>query len=130
MSKRVHLAELQLAIMQVLWDKVEATVAQVREALEPERTLAHTTIGTMLSKMEANKQVAHRSDGRVNIYRPLLKEDDVTRSMVTDLAERLFQGDVSRLMCSLLDGVDITPEELTQLKKLIREKEKEVRDGR
>ena len=82
MSAKHRLAELQLAIMHVLWDRKKATVAEVRDALRPGRKLAYTTVGTMLSKMEANGQVTHRSDGRVNIYRPLLKRERVRRSMV------------------------------------------------
>lgn len=128
MARKARLADLQLAIMQVLWERGEATVAEVRDALTPDRKLAYTTIGTMLAKMEAGRLVAHRSDGRVNIYRPLLRKDQVSQSMVSDLAERLFQGDVTEMMCSLLDARDVTPEELTRLKKLIRDKERELRD--
>ena len=119
---RQHLAELQLAIMHVLWERKEATVGEVRKALRPGRKLAYTTVGTMLSKMEANGQVAHRSEGRANVYRPMLQKDRVSQSMVSDLAKRLFQGDVTELMCSLLDGVDVTAEELTRLKTLIRQR--------
>ncbi len=125
---KVHLAELQLAIMQVLWKKKEASVAEVREALEPERALAHTTIGTMLSKLEASGYVAHRTEGRMNIYRSLLVQEQVSRSMVTDLAERLFHGNITELMCHLLDGCDVTPEELSRLTKLIADKERELND--
>ena len=123
MSRKHRLADLQMAIMQVLWDKSEATVAQVREALLPDRELAYTTVGTMLSKMEANGQVTHRSDGRVNIYKPAIKPDHVKRRMLSDLAERLFAGDVGDLVCCLLDGVDVSPDDLTEIKRLIRRKE-------
>lgn len=129
MSGKHHLARLQLAIMQVLWDRAEATVAEVQAALKPDRELAYTTVGTMLAKMEANNQVAHRSEGRSNIYRPLIQRNDVSQTMVSDLAERLFHGDVSQLMCSLLDGCEVSSEELSRLKKLIRDKEKELRNG-
>ena len=128
MSKPVHLAELQLAIMQVLWDRGEATVAEVRDALQPGRNLAYTTVGTMLAKLEANGHVTHRSESRVNVYAPTIQRDQVSRSMVTDLAERLFRGDVADLMCHLLDGCEVTSEEISRLKKLIREKEREMRD--
>jgi len=128
MSEKHQLARVQLAIMQVLWDLDEASVSAVQQALRPERDLAYTTVGTMLAKMEANGQVAHRTEGRSNIYRALLPREKVSQSMVADLAERLFRGDVSQLMCSLLDGSDVSPEELTRLKKLIRQKEKELRD--
>ena len=128
MSKKHQLARLQLAIMQVLWDLGEASVSAVQQALKPERDLAYTTVGTMLAKMEANGQVSHDTEGRSNIYRALLPRETVSQSMVADLAERLFRGDVSQLMCSLLDGSDVSSEELSQLKKLIRQKEKELRD--
>jgi BlaI family penicillinase repressor len=128
MSKKHRPAELQLAIMQVLWERGEATVAEVREALLPERQLAYTTVGTMLAKMETKGQVRHRSHGRVNVYRPALSRDKVTRSMVGDLAERLFGGDVTELVCHLLDDRAISREELAELNRLIRRKEQELRD--
>ena len=128
MARNHRLAELQLAIMHVLWARGEATVADVRSALLPQRTLAHTTVGTMLSKMEAKGQVRHRFDGRVNIYRPAIQQDRVSQSMVTDLVDRLFNGDVKQMVCHLLDGSELTTGDLTELKRLIRQKEKELKD--
>lgn len=125
MPQKHHLATLQLAIMQVLWDRGEATVADVRDALQDERPLAYTTIATMLSKLERDGRVTHRNEGRINIYRPLLQQENVNRSMVVDLAQRLFHGDVAAMVSQLLDGSDVGPEELNRLKKLIRQKEKE-----
>ena len=129
MSRKHRLAELQLAIMQVLWDQGEATVAAVRKALEDVRPLAYTTVSTMLTKMERNGQVAHRTEGRVHVYRPALQRERVSRSMVSDLAGRLFHGDVTQMVSHLLDGCDISREELTRLKALIRRKEREVKDA-
>ncbi len=125
MSRKHQLAELQLAIMRVLWERGEATVSEVRDTLYAARPLAYTTVGTMLAKMEANEQVTHRSDGRVNIYRSLLNREDVSRSMLTDLTERLFQGDVTHMMCTLLDGCEVSKDELQRLKKLIAARQKE-----
>lgn len=126
MSRKHRLADLQMAIMRVLWNMGEATVAQVRESLAPERELAYTTVGTMLAKMEANGQVTHRVAARVNVYRPSIKPDQVKRRMLTDLADRLFAGDVTDLVCCLLDGVDVSPDDLAELKRLIRRKEQEL----
>jgi len=130
MAKRVRLAELQLAIMNVLWEREEATVAQVREDLEAaNRLLAHTTVATMLSRMETEAHVKHRSDGRANVYRPILQREDVSRTMVSDLVSRLFAGDVTEMVAHLLADSEVSPEEISRLKKLVRQKEKEVRDG-
>ncbi len=101
-----------------------------RSAIElgAQRTLAHTTIGTMLAKMEEKGQVRHRSDGRVNIYRPLIRRDQVGQSMVNDLTDRLFGGDVKQMVCHLLDGNELTPQDLAELRRMIQQREKEIGD--
>ena len=128
-KKRTQLAELQLAIMDVLWDRGEATVGEVRDALNKTRSLAYTTVGTMLMKMERRDFVKKRQgDGRAHVFRPLIKREEVTRSMVSDLATRLFAGDVSEMFCHLLAECDVSREELSRLKKLIRQKEQKLKD--
>lgn len=122
-----HLGDLQLAIMRILWSRGEASVADVHEALEPERGLALTTIATMLAKMEKKGVVDHRAEGRRFIYRPTVSEGQVRRSMVTDLTSQLFRGDVFALVNHLLSEHEIDPRELDQLRDLIAAREKEER---
>jgi BlaI family penicillinase repressor len=114
-----HLGDLQLAIMRVLWNCGQATVAEVHEALEPERGLALTTIATMLTKMEKKGVVEHHAEGRRFIYRPTVSESQVRRSMVADLTSQLFRGDVTALVNHLLSEHEIDDRELTQLRELI-----------
>lgn len=122
-----HLGDLQLAIMRILWGRGEASVADVHEALEPERGLALTTIATMLAKMEKKGVVDHRSEGRKFIYRPRVSEGQVRRSMVSDLTSQLFRGDVFALVNHLLSEHEIESRELDQLRDLIAAREKEER---
>lgn len=114
-----HLGDLQLAIMRELWSHGEATVADVHEALEPERGLALTTIATMLVKMEKKGVVDHRAEGRRFIYRPTVSEGQVRRSMVADLTTQLFRGDATALVNHLLSEYDVDAGELAQLRALI-----------
>ncbi|HJX27906.1 MAG TPA: BlaI/MecI/CopY family transcriptional regulator [Thermoanaerobaculia bacterium] len=125
MEASYHLGDLQLAIMRVLWARGEATVADVHETLEPERGLALTTIATMLAKMEKKGVVDHRADGRKFIYRPLVSEEQVQRSMVADLTSQLFRGNIPALVNHLLAEHDIRPQELAQLRELIDAHERE-----
>jgi predicted transcriptional regulator len=118
------LPAVQLAIMQALWRRGQATVADVQQELLPDRKLAYTTIATMLTKMERKGLVEHRRDGRTFVYRPLVERDQVRGSMLIDLVERLFAGDVTELVSHLLDECDVTPDELAKLKQLIRQRER------
>lgn len=127
MDESHHLGDLQLAIMRILWGRGEASVADVHEALEPERGLALTTIATMLAKMEKKGVVDHRAEGRRFLYQPTVSEGQVRRSMVSDLTSQLFLGDTFALVNHLLAEHEIDAQELDQLRTLIASKEKEDR---
>lgn len=128
MDESHHLGDLQLAIMRTLWNGGEASVAEVHEALEPERGLALTTIATMLAKMEKKGVVEHRADGRRFIYRPTVSEGQVRRSMVSDLTSQLFRGDVYALVNHLLSEHEIDSRELDRLRGLIAAREAQKED--
>ena len=128
MTKTSSLGELQLAILRVLWSCGEATASDVHAALHTERGLAPTTIATMLKKMEKRGLVGHREDGRRFIYRPAVTEEAVTRSMVADLTDRLFDGKASELMGHLLAEHDIDRGELAELNRLIAQAERRRKD--
>ena len=118
---RHTLGELQHAIMAVLWERGEAATAEVHEALQG-RGLAPTTIATMLRKMEDKGVVSHRSVGRQFLYRPAVSEDQVRRSMVGELVERLFAGDPKALVAHLVSEHEIDAEELRELRRRLGRK--------
>lgn len=122
----VHqLTELQVAILRLLWERGEASAAAVWEALYPERGLAQTTVATLLSRLERRGVVTRRAVERQYLYRALVTEEAVQQSMVSELTERLFDGDVTALMNHLLTSQDIAPGDLDRLRDLI-----DAADGR
>lgn len=111
--------ELQIAILRVLWDRGEATVQQVREALSPGREPAVSTVATVLSRLEDQGAVSHRKDGRRYVYRPEIRRDEVRRSMVEELVDGLFGGKTSELVGHLLREREIDGADLDRLQALI-----------
>lgn len=128
MSKTtIHrLGDLQLKIMKVLWDRHEATVAEVHKTLCAQADFAYTTIATMLRKMEDRQLVKHRTEERKFLYRPLVKAEEVTRNMSEHLMEGLFEGSMADMVCHLLNTHEVSREELEQLEKLIAERKKKL----
>lgn len=124
------LTELQLEIMAVLWARGEATVADVRDALD--RDLAQTTVSTLLSRLEKRGLVMHRTEGRQYVYRAVVEEARVRRSIVSDLtemADRLFAGDVAELVTQLLAESDVDADDLARVRSMIERREAELRGG-
>jgi predicted transcriptional regulator len=119
MDRSHHLGELQYAIMRVLWSQGEASVADVCAGLPKKHRRALTTIATMLTKMEKKGVVTHRAEGRQFVYRPSIRAADVHKSMVSELTERLFDGDVTALVNHLLTEQEFDSEELARLRAAI-----------
>jgi BlaI family transcriptional regulator, penicillinase repressor len=115
------LGPLELVVMQVVWERDEVTVRAVWEILYPTRRLAYTTVATVLRQTEAKGYLAHRIEGRSYIYRPLISRDEVSRGMVRDLLEGVFQGSASALVSTLVETKEITREELDAIQKMIED---------
>jgi predicted transcriptional regulator len=122
MKRIVHLGELQLKIMRVLWARGEATVNEARAAVGSR--LAPATIATLLRRLEAQGLVRHRVEGRTFVYTPLIAEDAVARGLVGELLNRLFVGSVPALVNHLLRSRDLSAEELAEMEKMITERKR------
>jgi predicted transcriptional regulator len=123
-AKIYRLGDLQLRILQVLWEKDEATVTDVHQALAEERALAYTTVATMLRKMEVRGLVSHKAEGRTFVYQAEVEEDEVSRGMADHLLECLFEGSLSDMVSHLLRSREVSRDELSKLEKLITERKK------
>lgn len=127
----VHLTDLQLAIVRVLWARGATTVVDVQEALMPDRPLAHTTVATLLSRLEKRGVISHEIIGRQFYYRAEVTEPEVRRSMVGELTDMLFAGRPAALISHLLAEQEIRPGDLDEVKRLIAAAEQPVkRNGR
>ena len=119
MPERHELTELQLSILRLLWERGEATVAELWEALYAQRGLAQTTVATLVARLQRRGIVARRTRDRQFVYRATITEADVQHSMVSELTERLFAGDPAALVNHLLSASDMTPGDLARVRRMI-----------
>src|SRR3954462_5536336 len=116
-----RLTALQLAVMQVLWSRDEASVAEVQRAMTGRR-LALTTVATMLVRREQRGLVSPRAEGRQYIYRSRVSPAQVRETVTRELLRNLFYGDVTAFVTQLLDSRKLTREEVADLQRLVRTK--------
>lgn len=127
MAEDIVLSDLQLELMQVLWRAGELSVADATAALVG-RDLAHTTVATLLTRLEKRGVVAARRDGRMLLYRPCVSEDQVRRSMVSSLIAQVFRGDPRALLAHLLSEREVAPGDLELVRTLL-DRDDAGRDG-
>lgn len=119
-KSELSLSELQLSLMRVLWQRGQASTAEVTEALREEgRVLAHTTVATLLQRLEKRGLLDCEREARALIYRPRVSEPEVQKSMVSGLLASLFAGKASALLSHLLKAGDIADEDMAQMRRLL-----------
>jgi predicted transcriptional regulator len=117
-KKPVKLTKAELRIMQVLWERRAATVADVVAAL-PSPPLAYTTVLTMLRILERKNIVARKVDGRAHVYRPCVEHDDAATSAVGDVLRSFFSNSKTALAVRLMAEQRPSKDELDEIKALI-----------
>jgi predicted transcriptional regulator len=131
MSKRkrtLHgLGELQAEVMEIVWERGEATVSQVHERIGRKRRVTYTTVLTAMQKLEKKGWLAHRSEGRAYVYRASRSREDVHAGVLSDLLKQAFAGDPRRMMSHLLEQHPLSDAELADLRKLIDARRREKR---
>ncbi|MGH9751559.1 MAG: BlaI/MecI/CopY family transcriptional regulator [Blastocatellia bacterium] len=116
-KKSDRLTPLETEIMNVLWEIGPATVQTVQQRLQ--RELAYTTVQTMLNVLVRKKKARRTLKDRAYYYRPAVKRDQVAGSAVKDLIDRLFGGSAESLVMSLVESLQLTPEKLERLQRMI-----------
>jgi len=117
-KKQAPLSRLEGLIIGVLWDRTEATAKEVREILADTKPMAHTTVLTVLSRLQEKgyiKQVP--SMGRSLMFRPIVSRDHVARLTVTEVLARFFGGSPEQLVAHLVEEENLKPAELEKLRR-------------
>jgi predicted transcriptional regulator len=112
------LTEGELRLMEVLWDRGRATVAEVTAALPPP-PIAYNSVLTTMRILERKGYVAHEEAGRAFLYRPLLAREDAARHAVGHVLSRFFDNSAGTLALRLIQNERPSDDELLRLKALI-----------
>lgn len=118
-KKTLTLTNAEHRIMEVIWAKGSATVAEVVEALKGKD--AYTTILTLMRILKEKGYLSTRKEGRAFVFEPRVDRDTAARKAVDQLLCKFFDGSPSELVLSFLREEEITPDELEQIKKKIME---------
>ena len=122
--------EVELEILQVLWEHEPATVRKVVNVLNQTRPRAYTSILSMLNVMFAKELVVREMQGRAHVYRSRMSREKTLGGVVKDLLGRAFKGSTTSLITQVLDQSNPSREELAEIRRAISTwQKKEKSDG-
>ncbi len=120
--EKPRLGDLEMQIMNVLWERGPSTVREVLEALTTEPAPAYTTVLTMLRVMQEKGFVGRDETGRAHVYAAAVQERQVKRNLLRELVRTTFRGSPEALLMRLLEDEKLTGDELARIQELIERK--------
>ncbi len=118
------LTESELELMTILWREAGGTVGDVLAALPQDRTLAYTSVSTILRILEQKGVVTSEKVGRGHRYLPAVAKGDYEAFALDDVVDRVFGGQPLALVRRLVGTTGLTRKDVAALKALLDEKER------
>jgi len=116
--KSSTLTDGELRLMDLLWDRERATVAELVSSMSEPR-VAYNTVLTLMRILERKGYVRHEKAGRAFVYLPLVDRDRARHRAVKHLLARFFDDSPRLLMLNILENDAVDSQELERLKRAI-----------
>lgn len=110
--------ERELEILQILWERNEATVRDIQQALPPGRH--YNTVLTIIRVLERKGHVTHTQEGRGFLYRALAPPEKSKSQALSHLIKSLFGGSSESVVLNMVEAGNLSLEELDEIRRKLR----------
>lgn len=118
--KEAKLSKLELQIMEVLWNRGEASIREIQETFPPKQRPAYATVQTTVYRLEVKKVLQRvRKLGNFHIFAATMSRDTAQRRLVDDLLA-LFGGQSRPVVVHLIDAGKLTLDDVEYAEKTLK----------
>ena len=117
----MNISDAEWDVMEVVWKTGETTAADVIAQLADIKDWNHRTIRTLLARLVEKGALEAESEGNRYMYRPLVSRSQCVRHESATFLQKVFGGDVGSLLAHFAQDPQISPDDLEQLRELLRE---------
>ncbi|HEY9137998.1 MAG TPA: BlaI/MecI/CopY family transcriptional regulator [Terriglobus sp.] len=112
----------ELELLTILWERGEATVRDVFEAVNERRPVVYTGVQKLMQIMLDKGLVERDASERAHVYRAAIAKDDTERRFMRELSDRFFAGSAAQLALRALEMEPASDDDLREIRKLIAKK--------
>lgn len=112
----MQLTKAEEQVMQHLWELKEGLVQDVRDRFEEPKP-SRTTISTIIRILETKGFVAHKANGRVFTYYPLIQKNDYSKHQLFGMMKDYFNNSFSAMASFFAQESNLSIQEMDILLK-------------
>lgn len=113
------LGQSELEILHILWCRGEATVRQVYEEIRGSRNVTLPAVMLSMERLTRRGVIQKSKGDRAAIYRPLLDREVIGHSIISDVIDKVLQGNAGLVVSHLVSR--LTESELEKIRTMIRD---------
>lgn len=120
-NDKPHLGEQELEVLRFITERAPVTAREVVEGFGGERSLARTTILTVMERLRKKGYLTRRRRDGVFVYVPRVPQAELLNGLVRDFVEKTLGGSVSPVVAYLSRARRLSDGELDELQKLVQD---------
>jgi len=122
MKPKKQISQAEWEVLNILWEKPNATAKEVCAALSATKDWNSKTVGTFLTRLVDKGVVTVRTDGAAYRYRAReSREKGIIRESASFL-QRVFRGAAGPMLAHFCEQTKLTPLEIAKLEEILRRK--------
>ena len=118
-TKTIKPTESELEILQVLWDKDQASVREVHEFLLKTKDAGYTTTLKLMQIMYEKGLVKRDDSSKTHIYQASVSKEKTQKHLLGKMINTLFGGSPGELVLQALGNHKASPAELEEIQRLL-----------
>lgn len=118
--KNIKPTESELEILNVIWEKGEATVREVHEVLEKQKPSGYTTTLKLMQIMYEKDLLQREASGKTHIYKAAINKEAVQGQIVQRMIDNVFSGSAAQMVMQALGNHRTSAEELDEIRKYLK----------
>lgn len=119
----VSISDAEWQLMNVVWENEPLTAQELLTHLKPIADWAPGTVKSMVHRLVQKEVLTYDRDGHRYVYRARAPREACIEQASASFLERVFEGRSSSLLAHFLNHSRLTPAEISQLRKILREQE-------
>lgn len=128
MKKLDPLAPSEWKIMKIVWDLKACAARDVIQAVQDEKDWSPSTVKTLLRRLVEKGYLKTQQVGNSFLYRPAQPALKSLMNLADELLNRAMEGTMGPVLAYMVKKGNLSPEEMTELRSLLDEREENRED--
>lgn len=123
----IKLSDFELEVMQLFWDKREATAPGIHNIICQKRELSYSTVKTIIDRLEKKGALLRtRTMGRTIYYAPAIEALSIQKPLIKSFIDSVFHGNSKPLAAHILEEENLSLDDIEYLEALLKKRKKDI----